>query len=332
LLILANGCVISPRRGSGSSSGSAVGSIYVSNTPANTVLRFGSASTVNGNATPNATIAGSATQLSTPQYLALDEPNDRLFVANQGASSILIFEHASTKSGNVVPDRTISGSNTMLASPQDMQLDATRNLLYVADGAHVLVFATASTVNGNPAPARNISAGFTIAALLIDSGGDRMFLANSSSNAINVYDAASTLNNVVSPNRILSGSQTQLSSPSGLQIDGNGRLVVSDFGSASITIYAGAATLNGSIPPSATINGSNTHLSSPTQIAVVNSSNQLFVADGTAASVVLFTNLATANGNVSPSSVINGSNTGLARSSGGTGPPTTKGIVVDPSR
>jgi 6-phosphogluconolactonase (cycloisomerase 2 family) len=330
-LILANGCVISPRRG-GSSSGGGVGSIYVSNTSTATVLRFANASGVNGNATPTASIAGSATQLSTPQYLAVDAANDRLFVANQGTSAILIFEHASTKSGNVVPDRVISGASTLLVSPVDVQLDATRDLLYVADGAQVLVFATASTVSGNVAPARNISAGFTIASLLIDSAGDHMFLANSSSNAVNVYDGASTLNNVVSANRILSGSQTQLSAPSGLRIDGSGRLVVSDFGSASITIYAGAATVNGNTAPAATINGSNTHLSNPSQIAVVSSSGELFIADGAAASVVFFNNLSTATGNASPTNVINGSNTGLARTGGGTGPATAKGIAIDPTR
>jgi len=330
VLILVNGCVISPRRGS-SSSGSGTGSVYVSNTSTNTVLRFGNASGVNGNATPTASISGSATQLSTPQYLAVDTANDRLFVANQGTSAILIFEHASTKSGNVVPDRIISGASTLLVSPADVQLDATRDLLYVADGAQVLVFVTASKVSGNVAPARNISTGFTIAALLIDSGGDRLFLANSSSNAVNIYDGASTLNNVVSANRILSGSQTQLSAPSGLQIDGSGRLVVSDFGSASITIYAGAATVNGNTAPAATINGGNTHLSNPSQIAVVSSSGELFIADGTAGSVVFFNNLATATGNASPTNVITGSNTGLARTGGGTGPATAKGIAIDPT-
>jgi hypothetical protein len=331
LLILVNGCVISPRRG-GSSPGSGAGSVYVSNTSTNTVLRFGNASGVNGNATPSASIVGSATQLSAPQYLAVDTTNDRLFVANQGTSAILIFEHASTKSGNVVPDRIISGANTLLVSPADVQLDATRDLLYVADGAQVLVFSSASTVSGNVAPARNISTGFTIAALLIDSAGDRIFLANSSSNAVNVYDSASTLNNVVSANRILSGSQTQLSAPSGLQIDGSGRLVVSDFGSASITIYTGAATVNGNTAPATTINGGNTHLSNPSQIAVVGSSGELFIADGTAASVVFFNNLSTTTGNATPTNVINGSNTGLARSGGGTGPATAKGIAIDPTR
>jgi hypothetical protein len=114
------GCVISPLRGTGSTSGgggSGVGSIYVSNTSANSILRFANASAASGNVVPNGTISGSATQLTSPQYLAADVSNDRLYVANLGASSVLVFEAASTKTGNVAPSQSLSGSNTGLASP-----------------------------------------------------------------------------------------------------------------------------------------------------------------------------------------------------------------------
>lgn len=218
------------------------GRSYVSNTSANSILRFANASAASGNVVPNATISGSATQLTSPQYLAVDVSNNSLYVANQGASSVLIFDAASIKNGNVAPSRFIMGSNTGLISPVDVQLDSSRNLLYVADGAQVLVFGSASTVTCNVAPVRTLSVGFSIAAMLVDSSGDRLFLANGTSNAIDVYDSASTLNNTVSPNRMVSGSQTQLSTPSGMQIDSSGRLVVSDFGRASITMYANAAT------------------------------------------------------------------------------------------
>lgn len=336
-LILATGCgVVSPLRGPGSTSGggggsTGVGSIYVTNTSANSILRFANASAANGNVVPNATITGSSTQLTSPQYLTVDVTNDRLYVANFGAGSVLIFEGASTKNGNVAPSRSISGSNTGLVSPADVQLDSARDLLYVADGAHVLVFGSTSTVNGNVAPLRTISVGFSVSAMLVDSSGDRLFLANGTSNAIDVYDSASTLNNTVSPNRIVSGAQTLLSTPSGLQIDSAGRLVVSDFGSASITIYANAATVNGNTGPSATLNGTSTKLSNPSQIAI-GSGSQLFIADGTAASILVYTNLSSANGNTAPNSVINGANTGLARSGGGTGPATANGIALDPTR
>lgn len=322
LVLLANGCIMSKKL---------PGTIFVSNTAADSIVRFANATRQTGNILPNATISGSATKLAAPQYLFVDAANDRLFVANSGSGSILIFEHASAKTGNVAPERAISGTTTTLVVPADVALDASRDLLYVADGANVLVFASASTINGNAAPARTISAGFTISAMLVDSGGDRLFLANGTGNAVDIYDAASTLNNTVSANRIVSGPQTQLSTPSGLQFDAGGRLVVGNSGSAAITIYSNAATVDGNIAPAASILGSKTHLAGPAQIAVETGTNdQLFVADGTAGSILGFAKFGSANGNLAPTNMLNGSNTGLDRSSGGQ--LTASGITLDSTR
>src|SRR5260370_31773123 len=55
-LLLLISCVVSPLRGPGSTSGgggtAGVGSIYVSNTSANTILRFANASAASGNVVP----------------------------------------------------------------------------------------------------------------------------------------------------------------------------------------------------------------------------------------------------------------------------------------
>jgi len=64
--------------------GNATGKLYVSNQAANSILRFDGASTASANVVPGATIAGGATQLSSPQYLFVDQAADRLFVANAG--------------------------------------------------------------------------------------------------------------------------------------------------------------------------------------------------------------------------------------------------------
>src|SRR5437762_6703757 len=133
LLIVLGGC-----GGGGGGPGSTLtgppttsaGKIYVSNAPGNSIVRFDNALTVTGNITPGATISGASTQLAAPQYMLLDTVNNRLFVANQGASSVIVFENASTKTGNVTPERTISGNATQLVSPVDVALDSGRNLLY----------------------------------------------------------------------------------------------------------------------------------------------------------------------------------------------------------
>jgi 6-phosphogluconolactonase (cycloisomerase 2 family) len=343
ILLVLNGCVISPRRDGGGNNGGGnnggggggFGRIYVTNAPNNSIIRFDNASTVSGNATPGTTISGSATLLATPQYLFLDVANNRLFVANQGGGNILVFDNATTQTGNAAPTRTIGGSNTGLFSPVDVALDRTKDLLYVADSTAgtVGVFASGSTAGGNISPVRSLTLGFVPSALFSDSTNDRLFVADISNNAVHVFDNASTLNGGVAAPRILNGVTTQLNQPAGLQVDNTGRLLVTNFNGGTVTIYSGAATVNGSSAPVATIGGTNTGISQPTQIVLNNTTTtgDLYLADGSAGSVIIFAGIGSANGNINATRTISGSNTGLARS-GGVGPFTAKGIALDTAR
>src|SRR5258708_4694577 len=185
--VLLAGCVISPRRPDPNAGAATtttppattpppvttppppttpVGKLYVSNTATPSIVRFDNALAGNtsGNIAPSATISGAATLLDTPAYILVDSTNDRLYVADPGnpASatsnpSILIWDNASTKTGNVAPTRNITGLATTLAQPFDLALDTGRNLLYVADGPDVEVFSSASTSSGNVVPARTLS-------------------------------------------------------------------------------------------------------------------------------------------------------------------------------
>src|SRR5690348_10418687 len=158
VLAAMSGCVISPRRSGGGSTSptptpmvtpvpGATGKLYVSNQNGNSILRFDNALTTTGDTQPNATIIGSGTGLNQPQFMALDPAADRLFVANPGGSSVLVWDAVSTVNGNTPPTRTISGLNTGLIAPVAVALDVTRDLLYVADPSQgdVLVFSPAST-------------------------------------------------------------------------------------------------------------------------------------------------------------------------------------------
>jgi hypothetical protein len=282
------------------------GRLYVSIPTTNTIVRFDNAFTATGGATPGGTLAGAATQLASPQHLLIDAQNNRLYVANLAASSILVFDNATTKTGNTAPDRTISGAATTLNAPNALALDSGNSLLYVADGPNVLVFANPATINGNTSPIRTLGMGFGAGALFLDQTNNRLFAANTLGDQIAVYDNASGLpSGVVVANRTISGASTGLNRPSGLGLDGTGRLVVSNLNAPSITIYASAATANGNLAPAATISGALTGLGNPTQLALNNSpgsgdTGDVYVADGTAASVLVFTNITTANGNVAP--------------------------------
>jgi len=328
IIALTAGCVISPRRivGSGGTGGTgtptptptppsgAAGILYVSNPNTNTILRFNNAAQANGNLSPSAIISGGSTLLNFPQHIFVDSAADRLFVANQGGSSVLVFDGASTKTGNVAPGRSIAGASTGLLLPADVAVDSGRNLLYVADSRDVLMFNSASTVNGNTAFTHDIQVGFIVSAMYLDATNDRLFLADSGANAINVYDNASTLNLKVAPSRVLTGASTQLNQPSGIAIDAVGKLIVANAGSNSITVWAGAAGLNGNTPPPVVISGASTTLAGPAQIVANRSTTlvEVFIANANSNNVPIYSNLGGTQGNIAPSRNISGASTNLS--------------------
>ncbi len=333
-LLLTVGCVISPRRTLGGGGGGtptptptasptptgsptptpvATGKLYVMDSNSNTLLRFDNALTANGNIHPAATIVGTNTTFSTPGFMTLDTANDRLYIADTGDLSVVVYDSISTKNGNIAPNRIIAGPATNLLTPTDVSLDKVRDLLYVADDVDIHVFGSASTANGNQAPVRDLSVPFAVSAIFIDGTNDRLYVADQAGNAIAVYDHASTLNGPISATRAVQGvNNTHLSNPGGIQVDGAGRLVVSNASPASITIYASAATADGDIAPVATIAGASTGLSVPDQIFVdPTGTGTLYNADPGAARVAAWSNLNTVNGNAQPTRIISGANTGM---------------------
>lgn len=350
LLLVISGCVISPRRtlgGGGGTptptptptgsptptptpSGTPQGKLYVSNAGNNSIVRFDQALTASGNIVPAATISGTNTTLKAPAFIFLDTAADRLYVANNGDLSIVIFDNVSTKSGNVAPERTISGSNTLLGSPTDVSLDKGRDLLYVADDTNIEVFSSASTAMGNIAPARSLDAQFTVSAIFIDGANDRLYAAVPAANSIAVYDNASTLaSGPITATRTIQGAATHLATPDGIQIDGGGRLVVSNASSTSpsITIYNNAATADANLAPSSEISGSNTGFGVPSQIVVdTTGSGTLYNADPGVGRVAIYSNLSSSTGNIAPNRIIFGPGTTLTI----TGAP--HGVALDRTR
>jgi DNA-binding beta-propeller fold protein YncE len=300
------------------------GILYVSTTTV--IQRYNSALTANGNIAPSLTISGAATSLAAPSRLLLDAASDRLFVANPGSSSILVFEAASTRSGNVAPTRIISGASTLLSAPSDLALDAVNNALYVADGTHILVFLSASTVTGNVPPVHNINLGFSVGAILLDTTGNRLYVADTGNNAIDRLEGANTQDGLAVITSTISGISTGLAHPDGLALDSAGRLFVGNADGPSLTVYANPATVTGNVVPAATISGSLTLLGSPGQIFINNTgTGELYVADALTGGVLIFSNFATLTGNVAPTRSILGSSTGL-------GANTVNGLALDTTR
>jgi hypothetical protein len=299
----------------------------------NKILQFGNAFTADGNVAPAATIAGVATTLSGPVTITLDAVADRLYVPDNDSGTVSIFDHASAANSNQAPTRTITGPTTNLIKPVQIALDKANDLLYVADDLNVLVFSNASTVSGDATPARIITVGFPIAAMVLDTAGDRLYLGDETGNAINIYDSASTLNsipvnNAINPSRQITGAAAALAQPKGLQLDSTGRLIVANSAPPSINVYSTAGgTIAGNLAPTTSVQGSATNLISPSQIVYdATGSGTLYVADPGANKVFVFTAFNTASGNQAPARTIGGAATGLSTTS------SNSGIALDTSR
>jgi hypothetical protein len=325
-IVMLSGCQVSPGHGNMLSSGinGTGGQLYVS-TP-NSILHFINAENISGNVAPASAISGPDTLLSAPQHIFLDTADDRLYVANQGGGSILVFDKVSALNGDVIPTRVISGNATLLMAPLDVALDAVNNLLYVADGTSILVFAGASTANGNVPPVRNINIGIAMGGLLVDTSANQLYFSDPGNNVVDRLDGASSQNGPAIVDGSIAGAKTQLSQPRGLSLSPFGRLIVGNSSpSASITAYLNAATAPGNVAPVAEIAGSNTLLQFPGQITLNSASSELFVLDSLRGSILIFADIDTANGNISPARTISGPATGFTANA-------VNGLAIDFTR
>ncbi|HLW54430.1 MAG TPA: hypothetical protein VKW06_16465 [Candidatus Angelobacter sp.] len=315
------GCgVVSPlRNGTTTPTGSSGGKLYVST--AGSILRFGSALSANGNVAPEVTISGVSSQLNGPKRIFLDVNSDRLFVANSGSSSILIFSPASSATAGSTPSAVLTSTGNMV-TPFDLAIDAGANLLYVADSSNnsILVFANESGLSGNvnTAPVRTMTVSFNLTGIFVDPAHNNLFIADAPDNSVDILQNASTATGAItlllSP---VTGAATNLSSPSDATLDSGGRLVVSNNGtSPSVLIFTNLVVPSGgNTSPAATIAGGSSNVAVPGQMVFNGAANngELYVADAHAPGILVFTNINSANGtiNSAPARSLVGSGTQL---------------------
>ena len=281
--------------------------------------------------TPIATITGSETGLSTPQFLGLDAGGN-IYVSNFDGPAITVYPPVGSSTGilNSMPTQTLSGPLTNLSEPQGIAIDRTGDILVAnlsggpSSAGSVTVYAAG--VTGNIPPARTIGASNTgldfPTGIVLDNMGNILAENSVGGGTLAVFPAGSTGN--MAPSAIVEG----LGSPGGVALDQSGNIYATNHGdgtpgSGSILIYpAGATSSGGNVAPIATIFGANTGLSSPTGIAVDSKSGNIYVANfygqasGTGygmGSITIYPSIANASGlpNQAPIAILSGPSTGL---------------------
>jgi DNA-binding beta-propeller fold protein YncE len=321
MLIVASGCTNMGLTGQGIAA--ITGILYVCNTGSASVVAFHKATGITPSSTAVTDIRGASTTIATPYHIAVDTLRDILYIANSATNSILVYDNASTATGDRAPDREITGG---LNNPGGIFIDSLHNVLFVGDitGNSVSIYDNASTLDGAIAPTRELILSYSPYGVHVDVSRNILYVALQNHDDIAVWDNALTVNGGVAPNRLIgSGGATLLSTPDGLYVDSSAdTLYVANQGNV-ITIYNGASTANGEIAPSRTIQGPSTTLNSPADLTADTASGILYVSNRGSSSVLVFNNYTLVNGDTAPALTI-------------TDPPAAidspTGIFFDPTR
>lgn len=295
--------------------------LYIANTDHDSILIYENAGALNlstGSADATRVISGPKTGLNRPSGVAYDAARDRLYVANRDGRSISVFQkdcpEANLLNGDIPPCRTLSGAATLLDLPQALAVDTRQDILYIANlGNHsILAYGNASqsATRGNLAPTRTItphgdpsrseSLLHRPAGLFVDSANDRLYVVNAGGNppAIFVYENARSKSGGTIPDRLLSGQNTQLAGPAGIDLSvDRDRLYVLDnnnasSGSTAVVVFDNfdgrCAPSPCNLAPSRVITGQRTGLVNATGIAYDPAHEVIYVANTLANDILIF--------------------------------------------
>jgi len=184
--------------------------LYVGDQDTSEIYVWDDAATINGNVTPDRTI-----EMGTgSRDIAVDQTNDRLYVCAASGDEIWILNNASTQDGTVVIGRNINGATTQLDNAHGIELDLSRDRLYVANRNTnaILAFDNVGTIDGNTAPRNVISGAATGLDAPVDLALDRqrnhIYQVNdlARDDAVRVWHNASGADGNLPPNRVISNS------------------------------------------------------------------------------------------------------------------------------
>lgn len=332
----------SPAPSSAASSGNLVYTTYFDGQTAK-ILAFPTGT--GGNIAPVKTITSAQASLWAPSGLAFDSTG-ALYVLNEntpGENALSVSVFARGSNGNVTPIRQIAGSTAFPSAYvlNGLTLDAGGNLYVAEDNATnpspgcgnqdscgvVAIFAP--NANGNVAPVRTISWSSCTHAesvAVAPSGAISIscWVQTSSAQYGEIGTFAANAAGNASPASVITGSSTGLTYAGAMALSPSGSLLVLPiykFQSIS-TLLGFPQGASGNTAPSIEIDGSRTDLSAAN--IAVDSTGTIYAIDSSTSqssnpptpTVWITEYAANANGNIAPTYVISGSNTGLGCGTG----------------
>jgi hypothetical protein len=162
----------------------------------------------------------------------LDATDNRLYVANQAADAIAVFDSASTLDSTVSANRVVQGAATHLAAPGGVQVDGLGRLVVSNVGTStrpptITIYANAAIANSNIAPVAEITGANTGVInpdqIAIDrTGTETLYNADPGAGRIAVFAGFNTANSNIQPTRSITGASTGLTvsgRPVGVAVD-----------------------------------------------------------------------------------------------------------------
>jgi sugar lactone lactonase YvrE len=214
---------------------------------------------------------------------------------------------------NCAPSVLIQGGKTGMSGPAGIAIDSSGNF-YVTNENVNTVTKYPGAANGNVSPSFAIGGLNNPIGIHVDSTG-KVYVANSASGGVGASSIQVFAAGSASASQTITGVATGLSTPGFVTLDSSGNIWVTNQTGNSIEEFANSAS--GNVSPLATISGSNTGLSAPQGIAF-DSSGRLYVAInnslGAADAVLVFS--PPLSGNIVPSNILCGLNTGVNNPTG----------------
>jgi 6-phosphogluconolactonase (cycloisomerase 2 family) len=226
------------------------------------------------------------------------------------------------------PKRVVSGDKTEIQFNNGLYVDPKNGDIYSVEsdvGDKMVVFT--NDARGNVPPLRKLHTIHRVYNLAVDETRQEMYVTIEFPSEIDVYPKTASGEDL--PIRRIIGPNTGLNSLHGIAIDEKNQLLyvntwghISDFRVAgtgrfeepAIKVYA--LNASGDTPPLRVIQGDKTQLNWPAAMKLNPENGDLYVANDIGQSILVFANIATAQGNVAPKRVIKGPKTKLSYPTG----------------